>query len=121
MAKRDAHYEGQQYDSTYPTHEEMVWKQCEVCGSEICVNNWPDKKNRTPKYKGLIVCPECDPRHPEDRYMKEGYRVLHRRRARIIALARIAQAASQKPCVKGDFGTNCRCFSCTARKFFPPF
>lgn len=119
MARRDAHYAGQHYESDYPDQDAMIHKRCQICGLDIVINNWPDKKSRTPKYKGFIVCPDCDPRHPADRYMKEGHRVLHRRRARIIALAQVTSAASKQFCRAGGGKADCRCFTCAARKLFP--
>lgn len=121
MAKRDAHYAGQNYESDYPDPEDHIRVNCEVCGSSMVINNWPDKKKRTPKYKELVICPECDPRHPADRYLKKGYRVLHKRRVRITTLALIARAASHQPCAKGTFDADCRCHTCIARRLFPPF
>lgn len=33
------------------------------------VNNYDDKKSRTPRFLGLVICPWCDPRHPDDRWV----------------------------------------------------
>lgn len=92
-----------------------IWKQCEVCGLKIMVNNWADRKPRTPRIGGLIVCPSCDPRHSEDRYMKEGYRILHPRRVQVIRMAQITRAMATQPCMKNG-KKKCKCPACTARK-----
>lgn len=46
----------------------MVYKQCGYCDRRICVNNYDDRKSRTPMFMGFIVCPYCDPRHIDDRW-----------------------------------------------------
>lgn len=47
----------------------QIWKKCEYCDRDICVNNHDDRKPRTPKFLGLIICPSCDPRHPDDKWL----------------------------------------------------
>lgn len=46
-----------------------VYKTCGYCSRDIMVNNYPDRKTRTPMFLGLVICPWCDPRHPEDRWL----------------------------------------------------
>lgn len=33
------------------------------------VNNYDDRKSRTPKFLGLIICPWCDPRDTDDQWL----------------------------------------------------
>lgn len=92
-----------------------IYKQCGICGNKFCVNNWLDHKSRTPRLGGFVICPDCDPRHLEDRYLREGYRILHPRRLRLVRMAQITRAMATQPCMKlGD--KKCKCPSCTARK-----
>lgn len=92
----------------------LVYKRCGVCGLHICVNNWEDKKARTPRLGGLVICAECDPRYNEDRYLKKGYRLIHPRRLRILKMAQIVHKLQELECMKGsDCG---KCPTCVARK-----
>lgn len=94
---------------------DAIWKRCDVCGLHFVVNaGFEDRKPRTPKFKGLVVCLDCDPRHREDRYLKEGYRVIHPRRMRVIAMALIAKNLAGKKCLSGK--KKCKCVNCVARK-----
>jgi len=55
-----------------PQLEDHSWKKykdCEYCGRTIMVNNYDDKKSRTPMFLGLVICPWCDPRHIDDRQL----------------------------------------------------
>lgn len=45
----------------------MIHKACDYCGYSMVVNNYEDRKPRTPKFMGLVICPRCDPRHFDDR------------------------------------------------------
>lgn len=47
----------------------QIWKKCEYCDRDVCVNNYDDRKPRTPKFMGLVICPWCDPRHPDDKWL----------------------------------------------------
>lgn len=94
----------------------QIWKQCGICGEKICVNNWEDKKARTPRLAGFVICVKCDPRHADDRYVKEGYRILHPRRYRILRLAQVARAVKDMECLRNGMVANCKCPSCVARK-----
>lgn len=52
--------------------EDHSWKKyadCEYCDRTIMVNNYDDRKSRTPRFLGLVICPWCDPRHPDDRVL----------------------------------------------------
>lgn len=95
-------------------NSDAVWKTCDICGRANMVNNWPDRKPRTPKIYGFVVCVECDPRHYDDRYMKEGYRILHKDRLRIIQLARVTRATAKEKCLSGRQG--CKCHHCAAAR-----
>lgn len=100
---------------------ENLYVHCNICGNPFCVNNaFEDRKPRTPKYKDFIVCLMCDPRHIDDRYMKEGYRILHRGRLRIIQMAQVVRQATKWECRNPD-KLKCNCASCVARKLMPPF
>lgn len=46
-----------------------IYKDCDYCRRSICVNNYADRKTRTPKFLGLVCCPWCDPRASEDRWL----------------------------------------------------
>lgn len=115
--KRSASYRDG-YTNTGPTQSEMVSKPCEICGRLFVVNNWPDSKSRTPKIFGLAVCPGCDPRHPEDYYVKEGYRILHPYRLRVIRLAQVTRALARRGCL-GENDEGCKCAGHAAMKLFP--
>lgn len=107
-------------DRSYIVTSEKVYKVCDICGLPICVNNYPDGKSRTPRFKKFIVCPGCDPRHPDDKFMKQGARILHPTRLRVIHFAMIARALAARPCSKNrEYG--CKCPECVAGKLFPPF
>lgn len=52
--------------------EDHTWKRyadCEYCGRTIMVNNYDDRKSRTPRFLGLVICPWCEPRHVDDRWL----------------------------------------------------
>ena len=126
MAKRDNIYANDWESALYPPREDMIHKNCDICGRDIVVNNWPDRKSRTPKFKSFVICPWCDPRHPEDRYLKEGYRILHPERLRVIRFAQVTRAMSLHGCInkEGPEGEdwppeNCKCAGCASRKLMP--
>lgn len=122
MGKRDALYAGEDYASPYPSKEEQVHKQCDICNLDMIVNNWDDKKSRTPKIYDLVVCVDCDPRNIDDRYLRKGYRIMHRRRLRIVNMARIVRAVAKLPCLSGKgYAGGCKCSHCAAGRLFPPF
>jgi hypothetical protein len=98
-----------------------VYKLCEICERPFCINNWDDKKKRTPRMFKFIICPDCDPRHPDDRYMKEGWRILQKHKLRIVRYAQVTRAMSLKPCLYIDYRPNCKCAACVAGKLMPPF
>lgn len=50
-------------------HSWKKYKDCGYCGRTIMVNNYDDKKSRTPMFLGLVICPWCEPRHMDDRQM----------------------------------------------------
>lgn len=119
MGKRDEVYAGENYDTPYPTQGDFNSKPCDICGLSIIVNNWPDRKSRTPKFKDFVVCPDCDPRHPDDRFLKQGYRILHPRRLRAIHFAQISRAMGKRPCMRGEELGCGTCPACAAGKLFP--
>lgn len=45
------------------------YKNCGYCDRLIMVNNYDDRKSRTPKMFGLVICPWCEPRYMDDRAM----------------------------------------------------
>ena len=94
----------------------LIWKMCDICGLLICVNNYEDRKARTPRFRDFIVCGDCDPRAIDDRWEKKHYRIAHRRRLRIIQMAQVARAMKSKPCSTDK--DDCTCVSCVARKLF---
>jgi len=99
----------------------MLYKLCDICQQPFCVNNWDDRKPRTPKYKGFIVCHMCDPRPIPDRFMKEGYRIVYPGRLRVIRLAQVTRALARRGCIVPDWhknygDENCKCAGCAAVK-----
>lgn len=36
-----------------------IFKRCELCGRDFVVNNWEDKKPRTPRIFKRVCCPWC--------------------------------------------------------------
>lgn len=102
---------------------DLVYKRCDICDAPFCVNNWEDRKARTPRFKGFVVCPNCDPRAVPDRYMKEGYRVIWPGRLRVIRYAQVTRAMGKHGCInkvgpEGEEWTEptCKCAGCAARK-----
>lgn len=104
-----------------------LYKVCGICGEPFCINNtkWNDGQSRTPRFKGFVICPICDPRHPDDRYMKEGYRVSQPVKLRVIRYAQVTRAMSIHGCInltKFDHEDNgipsdkCKCAGCAAVK-----
>lgn len=117
MAKRDLIYADMETESDYPPPEDMIHKNCQICGRDMVVNNWPDRKSRTAIFKGFIVCPWCDPRHPEDFYKKTGYRILHPGRLRVIRYAQVTRALAKHGCIRPmEDGADCKCAGCAAVK-----
>ena len=97
-----------------------IYKQCQVCHYKFVVNNWDDRKSRTPRLAGLIVCAKCDPRHVDDRHLKTGYRILHPDRLFIFKQALLTQNVAAGKCLnkpkKGKKPKGCKCVRCQARK-----
>ena len=104
-----------------------LYKVCGICGEPFCINNtkWNDGQSRTPRFKGFVICPICDPRHPDDRYMKEGYRVSQPVKLRVIRYAQVTRALARMGCLRPMIGTeeemkdydaNCKCAGCAAVK-----
>lgn len=53
------------YDIDTSWHKKVM---CEYCGFQMVVNNYPDRKSRTPKFFGLPICVQCDPRALGERW-----------------------------------------------------
>ena len=103
------------------SNSENLYRRCDICLEPFCVNNWPDRKPRTPKFKDFIVCHLCDPRPIDDRFMKQGYRIVWPARLRVIRYAQITRALARRGCIVPDwhenFGSdNCKCAGCAAVK-----
>lgn len=47
----------------------MTQVNCEYCARLFCNNNYDDRKARTSKFLGLIICIQCDPRAYDDRWL----------------------------------------------------
>lgn len=101
---------------------DMLYVLCDICNSPFCVNNtFEDRKPRTPKYKDFIVCIRCDPRHIDDRYMKEGYRIMHKPRLRIIQHCQVTRQLAKTGQCMNPAKLKCNCAACVAKKLWPPF
>jgi hypothetical protein len=122
MRNRDILLGNEKYDSPYPSQAELKHKNCDICGLDIVVNNWPDRKSRTPKFKDFVVCTECDPRYIDDRLLGIQLPVkVNRRRMRILNLARVVRALAKHGCLlHGDDWEKpgCKCAGCAAIKLF---
>lgn len=95
------------------------YKFCDICDRPFCINNYPDGKSRTPRMYRFVICADCDPRHPDDRWLEKP-RILHRHKLRIVRFAQITRALTVRPCSKkGEMP--CKCPECTAGKLMPPF
>lgn len=35
------------------------WRECGLCGSQYCANNYADRKTRIAKWRGVEVCAHC--------------------------------------------------------------
>lgn len=109
------------HDLSFIVTSTKIYKTCDICDRPFCVNNYDDKKSRTPKYKDFVICVECDPRHPEDRWVKERPRILWKNRLRIVHFAMISRALAARPCSKPPAKLGCKCPECVAGKLMPPF
>jgi hypothetical protein len=130
MTKRASYYEQLDAESPYPNAGEQIYRYCDICGLKICINNWPDKKPRTPRIFDLVICVDCDPRWWADRYKAKGYRIAFKRRLRVVNMARIVRAAARHGCIRPvekwdqpvdeDGIPVCNCFGCAAMKLYSP-
>jgi len=112
------------HDLSFIVTSTKVYKVCDICDRPFCVNNHDDGKSRTPRFKKFVICIDCDPRHPDDRWLKEGARVWKKDKLRIVHFAMISRALAARPCSKAPAETmltKCRCPECAAGKLFPPF
>lgn len=95
-----------------------IWKDCEFCGRSICVNNYEDRKSRTPKLAGKVICPWCTPISAIDHKTvknKIKYRTL-------MSWALVEKLADMNYCFKDpEFAEErqaqgCKCLGCSAVK-----
>ena len=101
----------------YLKNNPHIYKVCDICAEPFCVNNWPDGKSRTPKFKGFVICGGCDPRPIDDRFLKEGYRIVWQNRLRVIRLAQVTRALARYGCLKSkEYLGTCKCAGCAAVK-----
>jgi len=102
-------------------NSDELWVFCEICNRPFCVNNgFEDRKPRTPRYKNFIICINCDPRHPDDRYKKQGYRIMSKPKLRLVQMAQIVRSLTTQQCLNPN-KIKCNCAVCVAKKLFPPF
>lgn len=45
----------------------MKYKECDLCGESIVINNYPDHRPRTPKVLKRVCCPWCEDRNGKRR------------------------------------------------------
>lgn len=115
---KDRYFQGTQQE--WFDQRTAVYKLCEICGQPFCINNWDDKKPRTPKFKDFVICGGCDPRPLGQRYLKQGYTIVYRDRLRVVQIAQVTRALARRACLRlNPTDDDCRCASCTARKLFP--
>jgi len=100
---------------------DTLWVFCDICKRPFVVNaGFEDRKPRTPRYKDFIICIQCDPRHPDDRFMKQGWRIMSKPKLRIVQMAQIVRQMGTWEC-KNPNKIKCNCAVCVAKKLFPPF
>lgn len=97
------------------------WKTCDVCGNHFCVNcGWEDRKPRTPKYQGFVICPNCDPREYDPHYPFLGDQIRRTRRGRfcyrVVMMMVVIRILAKRDCERFEDKSNCKCLPCTARK-----
>ncbi len=94
------------------------WKHCEMCHTLFCVNcAWEDRKPRTPKFQGVVVCFNCDPRyaHEVQGYPYMSTRIRSKVKYRAVMLLVLARILAKRPCERFN-GEDCKCLPCTTRK-----
>ena len=67
---------------------------CEYCGFQMVVNNYEDRKSRTPKFFGLPICPSCDPRALSERWDKNPrivFPIKYRTCASVVLVRKLSQ------------------------------
>lgn len=82
-----------------------IWKTCELCGIRFVVNNWPDKKPRTPRIFKRIVCAWCRGRRGKLRMAEH---ILVERMADLQCL--------NNPGDTHDDDPDCKCVRCIANR-----
>lgn len=83
----------------------MKYKACFFCGKDFVVNNYDDRKSRTPKFKGHNICPWCTP------YSPLTGEVMHRTKYRTVMSVVLMHQVSQREEHEFD-----NCLECKARK-----
>lgn len=42
-----------------PFGTDLKWRNCGLCGRPYCCNNYPDRKTRISRYRGVEICAFC--------------------------------------------------------------
>ena len=92
----------------------MRYADCFFCGNRSCVNNYDDMKSRTPRMFGHVICPQCDPRTMQSRWMDKPV-IRVKERYRTIASVALAEKLAKSECLKKG-KKKCKCLPCLARK-----
>lgn len=122
-SKRQSVYQPTADSITLPQNQ--ITKECQFCGRTIVVNNYSDRKPRTPKIFDMAICPWCDPRHTDDRWIAKP-RIAKPVLWRTIASVRIAMKVARMGCLRAliegrDSTPNpaeCKCPGCVASKYW---
>lgn len=64
-----------------PDHNDRSWQKftrCELCGSRMCVNNYPDRRIRVPRVHGVVVCPWCIRKDRDTEFLVSMYILMNR-------------------------------------------
>lgn len=85
-----------------------IFKRCELCGHDFVVNNWEDKRPRTPRIFKRVCCPWCAGRRGKLRMAEH------------ILVERMAAHGCEfqdyaYPVLRTD-PTTCKCLFCIARR-----
>lgn len=103
----EAHH--QKYSDVAPKY-----KHCDFCGRSIVINNYPDKKSRTPRWRktNMVICPWCNPTTYMDTVTNPTlYKTIM---SRVI----VERLAAMDYCFKdgGEAHPVCKCLGCGAKK-----
>lgn len=89
-----------------PQEQWRKFKPCTLCGGLFCVNNYEDRRSRTPKVFGRPICPWCSSRKGKLRMAEH------------ILVERVADL----PCLNNwegdpfDDDPSCKCVRCVANR-----